>query len=145
MLAALIILGVVAGIAWPYLKGHRALPWRGRNAMVAVAAAAEEDPEEAHFREARGELCPHCSKLNAAGKVICVDCGGKMAVDNVSSLFQDTDREELMREGIQVGLLFLGMLLAVALASWLPMAGKLVVVMATFALLSYRFLHAISD
>lgn len=139
MLAVLLILGVVAGMAWPYLKGQRALPWRGK------AAVAESDGSESHFRSVRGELCPHCSKLNSTGRVICVDCGGKLPVDGIASLFQSADRDELMREGMQAGLLFVGMLVAVALASWLPVAGKLAVIMATLGVLSYRVLHAISE
>ena len=149
MLAAFLIAVVAVGIAWPYLSKQRALPWRSSQATGGSAAAAGWTTEPAVVNNngpaVHDELCPQCGKVNVAGVRKCIDCGGMMLTDGMSALIKNSDREELIREGLQAGLLLIAMIIAMAVASWLPTAGKLAVVIVTVAVLAYRVLHAISD
>lgn len=141
MLAIFLIAAVAVGIAWPYLSKRRALPWQsGRETGLTPEPAVAGVGTSVH-----DELCPQCGKVNTAGVRTCVDCGGLMLTDSVSGLLKNSDREELIREGMQAGLLLVAMIIAMAVASWLPTAGKLAILIVTIALLAYRFLHAISD
>lgn len=144
MLAFLLVTGVVVGIVYPFVWGKSGLLAR-RASEEATAALATARAEAALQQAKRGELCPHCSTLNPVGRKLCVECAGPMPVDNLSRLMEGANKEELMREGIQSGLLLLAMVLAMVLANGLPMWGKLFILVGTVAALSYRFLKTLSD
>jgi hypothetical protein len=149
MLPFLMVLGVAVGVAYPFLWGKRGFLKKRTDADVTVAdamTAAEGAVTPTTPRvSTREELCPQCSRLNPPGRKTCIECSGPMPVEDISSLWEGAQKEELIREGIQSGILFVAMLIAMALAYNLPLMGKLVILIITIAALSWRFLRAISD
>jgi hypothetical protein len=133
MLPALLILVVAVGIAWPLLRQKR---------TAATAPAAGPLPVGVGHVE---ELCPHCSRLNPPGREICIECGQQMPVERFGRLFEGSEKQELIREGIQCGILFLAMLFAMILSYNLPVTGKIVVLLVTICALTWRFMRSIHD
>ena len=66
-----------------------------------------------------------------------------MPVEKFGRLFEGSEKQELIREGVQCGILFIAMLLAMLLSYNLPMMGKLVVLLGTICALTWRFLRSI--
>jgi len=155
VLAILLFIGVAAGVAWPFLAGKRNLiKNRGEvlePAGVAAAATAggavmAESPAKAGHRE---QLCPQCGKVNGAGRRLCVDCNGELPFEDVregiAALWQGKDREELIRESIQMGLLLLATVIAVAISGFLSPAWKIVVMLVALSAMIFRMWHRITD
>jgi len=143
MLAVLLMMGVAVGIAYPYIRNYMASrqPVLAADGELAAEAVVAE-PSRAPLRE---ELCPQCSRMNPPGAIRCFECGGEMAVTNFRKLFAGADQDDLLREGLQAGGLLLTMLLAMALANFLPIGGKLLLLVLTIAALGYRFTRVISN
>lgn len=72
-----------------------------------------------------------------------MDCNAQMPVSDFKHLWEGNDKQELLREGVQCGVLMAVMLVAMALSYNLPLMGKLVVLLATIAGLAYRFMKVI--
>lgn len=153
VLAILLFAGVAAGVAWPFLVGKRGLLKPKSDALEAApavaagtAATVADRPATAGHRE---QLCPQCGKVNGPGRRLCTDCNGELPFEDVregvASLWQGKDREELIREGIQLGVLALVTLIAVMLSNFLSPAGKLLVMLGVVALLVWRGWNRITD
>ena len=139
MLPILLMLAVAAGIAWPFVSKRLAL-----QQAVEAETAAENQVIPPTIR-AREELCPSCSRLNPPNRQLCVECGAQMPVNDVKHIFDGANKDDLLREGVQSGLLLLGMIIAMTLASFLPVGGKLVILLLTVAALGYRLMHSIQS
>ena len=137
MLPALLVLAVAVGIAWPLLFRRKALI--RKTTPEPVPAGGPSGVGVGHAEE----LCPYCARLNPPGREICIECGQQMPVEKIASLFEGSEKQELIREGIQCGILFLAMVAAMALSYNLPVTGKLVVLLITICALAWRFLRAI--
>lgn len=138
----ILVVAVVVGIAWPVLR-ERGLP--ARFGAVPKPAAVEAVDEAATPLYQREELCTHCGHVNPGGRSTCSECGGAMLVDKLSDLWKGKEKESLIREGVQCGILFALMLIAMALSHNLPLTGKLVVLVVTFAGLAWRFLRGVQE
>ena len=66
-----------------------------------------------------------------------------MPVTNVVSLWTGSEHDNLLREGIQAGALLAAMLLAMALANFLPVPGKILILLLTVCALGYRFMRVL--
>lgn len=146
----LLVLGVAVGIAYPFLWGKRGVLIKNTNSDSTAIDGAPPTPqtqEASIVRPAavREELCPQCSRLNPPGRKLCIECSGPMPVESVSRLWEGANKEELIREGVTSGILFLMMLIAMILAYNVPLMGKLVILLVTIGALSWRLLRAISD
>jgi hypothetical protein len=137
MLPALLVLAVAVGIAWPLFFRHKALVQK-----TAPTPAPAGGPTPVGVGHAE-ELCPYCARLNPPGREVCVECGQKMPVERIGSLFEGSEKQALIREGVQCGILFVAMLIAMVLSYNLPVTGKLVVLLITICALAWRFLRAI--
>jgi hypothetical protein len=154
VLAILLLVGVAAGIAWPFLAGKRGLVRRrGEVALESAgvvgdgaAVTTAEIPVRTGHRE---QLCPQCGKVNPAQRRLCVDCNGELPFQDVkegiTALWQGKDREELVREGIQMGGLLVVLLIAVAISSFLSPAGKILVMLGALSAMLFRMWHKITD
>lgn len=151
ILPILLFAGVAAGVAWPFLAGKRGLLKPKSDALgpapaVVGAATANRPVSSAGHRE---QLCPQCGKVNAPGRRLCGDCNGELPFEDVrqglASIWQGKDRDELIREGVQLGGLALVTLIAVMLSGFLSPAGKLLVMLAVLALLLWRSWNRITD
>jgi hypothetical protein len=139
MLPALLVLAVVVGIAWPLLFRRKALI--RKTAPQPAPAGGPPGVGVGHVEE----LCPHCARLNPPGRETCFECGQQMPVERIGRLFEGSEKQELIREGIQCGILFIAMLIAMALSYNLPVMGKIVVLLVTVCALTWRFMRSIHD
>lgn len=141
MFAVLLIICVSVGIAYPFARNF----WEERRAENAAEASLEASQTSVMTRPAatREELCPNCSRLNSASASNCVECGATMPVTNVASLWTGSEHDNLLREGIQAGALLAAMLLAMALANFLPVPGKILILLLTVCALGYRFMRVL--
>jgi hypothetical protein len=137
MLIALLVMVVAAGIAWPFV--HKRL--LEREAEPALEGAGGSAARVGH----QEELCASCSQMNPPGRKLCIECGAQMPVNDVALLFEGSNKEDLIREGVQSGIILVGMIIAMVLASFLPTVGKLVILLATIGILGYRLLKVIQD
>jgi hypothetical protein len=144
MLAVILMACVSGAIAYPFVQ-KRLLLLKAPAAPVEVIEGEEAPAAATAPAVAREELCPHCSRLNPVGRRICVECGGAMPVVNMSQFWQSFGNEELIREGVQAGVLLLGMVIAMLLANFLPPAGKTVILLLTIGALGYRLMHALHN
>lgn len=143
MVPIILIVVVAVGIAWPLLRQRGLVPGLpGRASSDAVPA---DGPGGVAAPRVREELCPHCSRLNPPGAVKCVECAGEMPVDSIKKLWDDTGKQELIREGVQCGALLIAMIVAMVLSYNVSTTGKLVVLLVTVAGLAWRFLRVIHD
>ncbi len=151
ILPILLFAGVAAGVAWPFLAGKRGLLKPKSDALgptpaVAGATTVGRPATSAGHRE---QLCSQCGKVNGPGRRLCVDCNGELPFEDVrqgfSALWQGKDRDELIREGVQLGALALVTLIAVMLSGFLSPAGKLLVMIGVLALLLWRSWNRITD
>jgi hypothetical protein len=131
LLSVVLMIAIAAGIVWPMIQRQRAVPADTENAAPVV--------QERHVEQ----LCPHCSTMNAYSRTTCRECGNTMPVENFSGLL-GTDKPETIRELTQAGLLLAGMIVVMLISSWLPMPGKIAVIVGTLALLSYRLYKHVS-
>jgi hypothetical protein len=90
------------------------------------------------------QLCPHCSAMNAPSRTTCRECENVLPVDNFSGLLGAADKPETVRELTQAGLLLAGMVVVMFVSSWLPMPGKIAIIIGTLALLSFRLYKHVS-
>ena len=144
MIAAILILCVVAGIAYPYV--HQVI--RARRPDVNAESAPPDDYALLHpgaVSTERDELCPQCSRVNPAHQRICLECGCHMPVSGIANLLESVEQEDLVREGIQAGSLLVVMLIAMTLANFLPMPGKIFILLLTVIALGYRFMRVLSN
>src|SRR5262245_29701547 len=143
MLPVLLVLVVAVGISWPYLKQRGLIPEKVLNLLPSrpVTPIAETVPATAPRQggSSTESICPYCSRLNPAHTAHCIECGGQMPVDRLSSLWEGADKQELIMEGIQCGVLLLLMIGAMVLSYNLPGYGKIAVLMLTVGALGYRF------
>ncbi len=144
MIAVLLMLVVAAGIAYPF--GQKWLAQR----HLATLPVSEEPVEVVSTPESRRaafheELCPSCSRLNPPDTKNCIECGQPMPVTNVKKLFVGTNQDDLIREGIQGGILLVLMLIAMAVANFLPIGGKIFILLLTIGALGYRFSRALTS
>lgn len=144
MLAVLLMLAVAGGIAWPFAQ-----KWIAARRETELApegdtvTAGGVEGGAAPVVRTREELCPSCSRLNPGGSRVCWDCGAQMPVTNFKRLFDGANKEDLTREGIQSGLLLFGMIIAMATANFLPVAGKILILFATVGVLGWRVMRGI--
>lgn len=141
MLAVVLVSLVAVGIAWPFLRERGLVP--NLPGMPRRGEAPEEGTQSTV--RAREELCPYCSRLNPAGAAKCVDCNSEMPVADFRHLWDNNGKQELVREGVQCGVLLGVMVLAMALSYNLPLMGKLLVLLVTIAGLAYRFWRTIQE
>ena len=137
MIAILLMLCVAAGIAYPFVQKSLGL----RREPETLDAA--ETATTARIAASREELCPSCSRLNPAERRTCIECGAAMPVASFNKLFAGTNQEDLLREGVQAGVLLAVMLLAMAIASFLPIGGKILLMLLTVTALGYRFFRVL--
>jgi uncharacterized protein (DUF983 family) len=150
-LPILLIMVVAVGIAWPFLKQRGLIPEKVLNllpsrpaAPVADSVGAEGVPAVPVRRGSSTEsLCPYCSRLNPAFTTHCVECGGQMPVDKLSSLWEGADKQQLKFEAFQCGGLLLLMVLAMLLSYNLDTWGKIVLLLVTVGALAFRLMKVI--
>ena len=137
LLPGLLLLGVAAWIAWPFLTRWRAT----RRVMVGADAGAPGTKKTTLVEQ----LCPQCGKINDATLRNCRYCEGEMPVDTILDLWKvDEERQEMIRELVQTVVVFAVLVLALTIAEGMSVAAKLVVILASLAIFGYRFLHRIS-
>lgn len=150
-LPVLLILVVSVGIAWPFLKQRGLIPEKVLNLLPSRPVSPVTDPVGAEGIAAapvqRGSstesLCPYCSRLNPAFTSHCVECGGQMPVDKLSSLWEGADKQQLKFEAFQCGALLLLMILAMLLSYNLDTWGKIALLLVTVGALAYRMMKVI--
>ncbi len=145
MLAYIMLAIVAVFVAYPFLQRKGMvpeLPFLGGRANSGDGSGAGVATSEPGHTEV---LCPYCSQMNPGSSVKCVECGAQMPVDNIRNLWDGNGKQEIVREAIQCGVVFAIMLTAMALSYNLPTMGKIVVLVATFAGLAWRFLKVIQD
>lgn len=133
-----LLLGVLIRLALPRVRSSRA---HQRVGTEPPARAGEAAPTR------REQLCPQCGALNrGAGIETCFTCGGVMPVDSFLEVLRAHPlREGLLRESKEAVVLLGVVVLALAFASWMPLAWKVVVTVAAIAFLAFRFLRSIED
>jgi hypothetical protein len=82
--------------------------------------------------------------MNAPSRTTCRECENALPVDNFSGLLGAADKPETVRELTQAGLLLAGMVVVMFVSSWLPMPGKIAIIIGTLALLSFRLYKHVS-
>src|SRR5687768_6497242 len=132
LLSVVLMIAIAAGIVWPMIQRQRAVPAESETTTPAVQE-----------QRALEQLCPHCSTMNASSRTTCRECGNTMPLENFSGLL-GADKPEAIRELTQAGLLLVGMIIVMFISSWLPMSGKIAVIVGTLALLSYRLYKHVS-
>jgi|GEM_PF-5992861 hypothetical protein len=115
-----------------------------RSNVLPADAAAVGHPAEA-IRKPHEELCPHCGRLNPVGREICADCGQKLPLESVKTLFQGKERQEILQEALKFGLLLVAVSVLVAISNFIPTTGRVLIILATIAFLIWRFLAKITD
>ncbi len=133
ILSVILMAAIAAGIIVPMLQRKRAVPVRNE---PSAAEVQDHRPLE--------QLCPHCSIMNASSRTTCYECGSALPLDNFSGLLGGVDKQETIRELTQAGLLLVGMIVVMYISSWLPMPGKIAIIMGTLALLSFRLYKHVS-
>ena len=133
ILSIILMAAIAAGIVWPVLQRKRAIPASDETSTAGVQ-------EHQHLEQ----LCPHCSITNASSRTTCRECGSALPLDNLSGLLGGVDKQETIRELTQAGLLLAGMIVVMYVSSWLPMPGKIAIIMGTLALLSFRLYKHVS-
>jgi hypothetical protein len=144
MLAYVVVAVVAVFVAYPFLQKRGMvpeLPFLGGR----IGGGENAETVEAGALGHTEVLCPYCSQMNSGSAVKCVECGSQMPVDSIKNLWDGNAKQEVIKEGIQCGVVFVVMLTAMALSYNLPTTGKLVVLLATFAGLAWRFLKVIQD
>jgi hypothetical protein len=68
-----------------------------------------------------------------------------MPVERIGRLFEGSEKQELIREGIQCAILFAAMLTAMLLSYNLPAMGKIAVLLITVCALTWRFMRSIHE
>lgn len=131
ILSIVLMVSIAAGIVWPMLKRQRVLPAE----MVTAPQPAARTIEQ---------LCPHCSIMNAPNRTVCYECGSALPLDNLSGLLGGADKQETIRELTQAGLFLAGMVVVMMVSNWLPVSGKIAVMIGTLGLLSFRFYKHVS-
>lgn len=149
MLAILLMVAVAAGIAWPFVSARLAANRAAASTEpvfegAGVAPGVTPRPRGSAYSD-KEELCPSCARLNPPGRSLCIDCGAQMPVNDIRRVFENADRDDLIREGVQSGALLIGMVIAMALANFLPTGGKILILVATIAFLGWRTLKAIQN
>ncbi|MES2462284.1 MAG: hypothetical protein V4671_16985 [Armatimonadota bacterium] len=135
LISVVLMLAIAAGIVWPMIQRQRAVQMDSENVSPIAPAAQEHRITE--------QLCPHCSTMNASSRTTCRECGTTMPLESLSGLL-GADKPETMRELTQAGLLLAGMIVVMLVSNWLPMPGKIAVIMGTLALLSFRLYKHVS-
>lgn len=133
IISLLLIAGVAAGIAWPLVQRQRAKAEAGIETATVPATS-----DVITSQRATEQLCPHCSKMNSGNRTVCIECGNTLAAKDLNSLLDTVEKQEMVREMTQLGLLFVAMVVAMCLSNWLPTSGKLAVLLVTFCVLVFR-------
>lgn len=133
IVSVILMLGIAAGIVWPMLQRRRA-----------VTAESEIAPAPSEQHQSLEQLCPHCSIMNASSRTTCRECGNPLPLESFSGLLGGVDKQETIRELTQAGLLLVGMIVVMLISNWLPMPGKIAIIMGTLALLSFRLYKHVS-
>jgi hypothetical protein len=140
VISLLLIAGVAAGIAWPLIQRLRARVMGASPVGEAVAT-----PVGLRAGGATEVICPYCSKMNVSARKLCTECSNPLPVADFASLMEGVERDELVREVTIAGLLFVCMLIAMCVSSWLPMVGKVVILLLTCGTLVFRFFRTLSE
>jgi hypothetical protein len=133
IISIILMLAIAAGIVWPMLQRQRAVTAETDTQSPVVT-------DQAH----REQLCPHCSTMNASSRTTCRECENALPVDNFSGLLSDVDKPETIRELTQAGLLLVGMIIVMYVSNWLPMPGKIAIIIGTLSLISFRLYKHVS-
>lgn len=126
-------LGSIIGQLRPALSG---------NPDVAVNADAGESDESVRSGH-KEELCPHCGKVNPAGRQLCLDCGQKLPVASVRTLLDGQEKEELKQDAIKFGITLVVVIVLLAVSNFIPLAARLMLIVAAIAFMIWRFLAKI--
>ena len=136
LLSVILIVGIAVGIAWPLIQ-------RRRTVSVEIETGTSVPPVEQEHRRLE-QICPHCSIMNASSRTVCRECGSTLPLESFSGLLGGTDKQETIRELTQAGFFLLGMIVVMFVSSWLPMPGKIAILVGTLSLLCFRFYKHVS-
>jgi len=94
--------------------------------------------------QTRQQVCRRCGNLSAYDARTCATCGEPLPVDSFLDSIRRADiRRPILRETAQTVCMFAIVLTAVMLASWMPVEVKGVLLIATAAVLAWKFLRTI--
>jgi hypothetical protein len=101
-------------------------------------------PATSVTRKTREEVCPQCGEVVRAETRFCSLCGAQMPAETMLDVLRgEKTREDFLQELRRVGAVLGVATVAMLISFWLPLALKIVLVLAIIAVTAFYFLNRI--
>ena len=120
----------------------------GKIRLVRLDARQDAERPASHVAQAarRESVCRQCSTVNAPDAMHCAACGLDLPTNSfLETWLRDDIRRPILREARDGAMISAVLLLALYLASWMPIEVKGVLLISTVAVLVFKGLRSITD